>query len=468
MGPSRKFIVVAAALVLVACNTVLNSAPTAMPTSPGEKSPTRINPPLSISTSGTTPNSNFTYVPGSSQKVCQLSGETDRQFNASTANQTVTRFGLVGTDLGYSFVHDRKLFFLFGDSITSATFNGKPNGPSNPPRQVDDNDAIAFSTDTSLSPCIRLNFITYPDGAFKNPVVLDAQGKPAIKLHNLEVPVAGISESGRMFVFYATDNPEDAAIPPQPLGAPTRTVAAVSDDNANTFHYLYDLSKGSNGRFINIALGVGQDGFLYFWGTQGGTLYRKSSVFLARRPTGSLGSLIGMEYLQSINADGKPVFISNESLAMPLFHDSTLDATGKPQTADCMGELGVEWNPFLKRWVMLYNCSDRTPANPPGIYMRLAENPWGPWSAPQTIFNSERDKGLCYFIHRAVTDKQQQCDTVSDPNRLAEGGGVYGPYFLAGFTTGEAASGTSTFYYTLSTWNPYTQVIMKTTIQAKP
>ena len=46
------------------------------------------------------------FVPGSSKKVCQLVGETDRQRNAPTLNQTETQWGLVGNDLGYSFEHD--------------------------------------------------------------------------------------------------------------------------------------------------------------------------------------------------------------------------------------------------------------------------------------------------------------------------------------------------------------------------
>ena len=64
--------------------------------------------------------------------------------------------------------------------------------------------------------------------------------------------------------------------------------------------------------------------------------------------------------------------------AAPLFHDTTPDASGQPQTADCMGELGVNWNPFVKRWIMLYNCLDDTASNPRGVYMRVAEQPWGP------------------------------------------------------------------------------------------
>ena len=59
---------------------------------------------------------NITYVAGSTQKICQVTGETDHEFNTPTASQTETRYGLVGADLGYSFEHNGRLFFLFGDA----------------------------------------------------------------------------------------------------------------------------------------------------------------------------------------------------------------------------------------------------------------------------------------------------------------------------------------------------------------
>ena len=143
------------------------------------------------------------------------------------------------------------------------------------------------------------------------------------------------------------------------------------------------------------------------------------------------------------------------------------DASGKLQTADCIGELGVNWNPFVKRWIMLYNCLDNNPpSNPRGVYMRVAEQPWGPWSSAQTIFNPVADGGYCHFMHRAVNAQNPTaCDNLSDPNRLDVSGGEYAPYFISRFTTGDVANSTSTFYYTLSTWNPYTEVIMKTSIK---
>jgi len=403
------------------------------------------------------------YVDGSSQKVCQLIGDTDRQTHQPTVNHTTTRFGLNGTDLGYSFEHHGKLFFLFGDSNPTPKFNGQPNGPTDPPRIRDDNDSIAFTSATGPNTCPRLEFIRNAIGAYKNPVVLNAQGRPAITLAGDEIPIAGVSENGKMYVIFGTDSPTHYGKPPDPLVFATRTVVGVSDDDANTWHYLYDFSKGPSAKFINTAIAQGDDGYLYFWGTQGGPLYRKSTAFMARMRADDIGRPDGaqsLEYLTGVGADGQPRFSQSEADATPLFHDYAPNDT---QPKDCMGELGVGWNRFVKRWVMLYNCV--TPS-PRGIHMRVAERPWGPWSASQTIFDPARDHGYCVFIHRAVNGgTPKPCDDLATPDRTDISGGPYGPYVISPLTTGDAAQGTSTFYYTMSTWNPYTVVIMKSTIR---
>jgi len=456
----QKFILLAPVLIITACRLTAAPSPQNAHSTPITQSTLAVpTTPLSTGQPGTSNPAqtagNLIYVKGSSQKVCQLVGETDREFNKPTVNQTESRFGLVGNDLGSSFEHDGKLFFLFGDSVPTKAFNGKPNLGNEPPRNPDDNDAIAFTTDTDINQCLKLNFITNSIGAYKNPVVLNAQNQPAITLRSFEVPIAGISDGSKMYVIFATDHTSPFS---------TRTVIGESDDDANTFHYLYDFSKGPNARFINVAIASANDGYIYFWGTEGGSQYRKSPAFLARKPTGSMNSQSGIEYLHAVNADGIPVFTSSESDATPLFHDMV-----QGQVSDCMGELGVQWNSHLKRWIMLYNCLNDSPTHPRGIYMRYASQPWGPWSDAQTIFSPSTDGGYCHFIHRAVNAQNPKaCDNLSDPGRLDVFGGEYAPYFISKFTTGDPAGTSSTFYYTLSTWNPYTEVIMKTTIQLKP
>jgi hypothetical protein len=54
----------------------------------------------------------------------------DRSFRPPkpTVNQTATRYGLAAADLGHSFEHDGKAFFLFGDAAPPRAFHGKHNG----------------------------------------------------------------------------------------------------------------------------------------------------------------------------------------------------------------------------------------------------------------------------------------------------------------------------------------------------
>jgi uncharacterized protein (TIGR03437 family) len=406
------------------------------------------------------------WVPGSSQKVCQLVGELDHETGQPTLSRTETNYGLIGNDLGSSFEHNGKLWFLFGDTHPTATFNGKPNLQNDAPRLASDNDSAGFTSGTNIDQCLKLDFVRDSIGAYQNPVVLDAQGKPAITLGIDEVPIAGIDVGGRMFVVFGTDN--NVLMPTLGnLGFSTRSVVAVSDDDGNTYHYLYDLSaptcpRCEGDKFVNVAIANGTDGYLYFWGSQGGMGYRNSSVFLARKLATGIAQAGGMQYFTGLAKNGTPNFSAAEADAAALFQDYTGDSN---TPANCTGELGVEYNQFVQRWVMLYNCLDKTLATLNGIYMRFATQPWGPWGAPQTIFNGQRDRGFCFFIHRAVTATSPACDQVGDAGRDDVGGGAYGPYFLSRFTAGDAAHGTSTFYYTLSTWNPYVQVIMKTTIQ---
>jgi len=402
------------------------------------------------------------YVAGSSQKVCQVTGETDLQFNTPTASQTGTRFGLFGADLGYSFDHDGKLFFLFGDAMPTPKFHGQPNG--SPPRDPDDNDATGYTADTIVDQCPTLDFIADASGSFKSPVVLDAQGQPAITLRIDEMPISGISANGRMYVVFGTDNYVYPTPGPKPgaLGAPTRSVVGVSDDDAKTFHYLYDLSSGSGAKFIYTTIAQGDSGYLYFWGTQGGTRYRQSAPYFARKQGGSMDQAGGMEYFAGLASDGTPAFSTSEADAVPLFQD--FDGAGL-QPKDCMANLSADWNPFVNRWIMLYGCTDRTSSNPGGIYMRTAQYPWGPWTAAQTIFSGERDQGTCHFIHRAVTATDPACDYLSTAERMDESGGSYAPYLIPGWATGAAGCGTSTLYYTMATFNPYTQVLMTSAIQ---
>jgi hypothetical protein len=96
------------------------------------------------------------WVNGSSQKVCQH-GEVDYETRKPTVSQTQTNYGLAGDDLGASFQRNGKLWLLFGDTNPTATFNGKPNGQSDPPRTPAANDAIPFTSRADAQRCQGLS-----------------------------------------------------------------------------------------------------------------------------------------------------------------------------------------------------------------------------------------------------------------------------------------------------------------------
>ena len=47
------------------------------------------------------------------ERVCQLTGDTDWLTHAPTASQTGKRFGFLGTDLGYPVEHDNSMVLFF-------------------------------------------------------------------------------------------------------------------------------------------------------------------------------------------------------------------------------------------------------------------------------------------------------------------------------------------------------------------
>lgn len=438
----------------------------------------------------------ITYVSGSTREVCRLTGQGETQ----TAGTRPPGYGLAAGDRGYSLFYRGKLWFLFGDSLPVPTFNGHNNRN----RWRHDthswvNDSMAYARGKRADGCPRL---VYPRqktpavGAYVDPHVIISPGQE-VSLRTNEVPAAGIAEHGHMYVLVKTNNPNDACTN---CGAHnfgeslTSVMAVLVNPRTLTFRYLYTFSGPAPvpapasvqppypnaGRFVENALADGGDGYVYVWGTTGGTqtagaildkrtglleYTRHSDVRLARIPVAEIGQKTangrppsGVRYFKGLGPGGAPLWSRKEGRAAPLFNDSP----------PCSGELGVQWTPYINRWVMLYNCLNNTPANPRGIWMRYAPAPWGPWSAPQTIFNPVRDNGYCYFMHSTGTPPCPP-GAPNPPGPHAGEGGEYGPYFVAGWTTGYFGSpgtpASATIYYTIDTFVPYGQVIAESILE---
>jgi hypothetical protein len=255
---------------------------------------------------------------------------------------------------------------------------------------------------------------------------------PGIKQGAFEVPSGGISIAGIIYVVCTTDHSEKKVM--------GRSVLASSDDDGQTFKVLYELSRD---KFINVSFWLADD-WLYIYGSGD---YRKSSVCLARVKPTEIGDRSKLEYCGGTEPKKEPRWSPKEADAVPLFRH------------DVVGEFSVAFLKPVKRYVMLYN-SDK----PRGITMRSAEQPEGPWSEGTVVFEPWRDDGYEHFMHISAKFKDKK-DLLSDPKREDEWGGEYGPYIMARFT--READGRCRIYYTMSTWNPYQVVVMRTDLELK-
>lgn len=354
-------------------------------------------------------------------KVCQIAGDWDRERGEPTLNRTGERYGLPKTDLGAPFTHKGRTYVVFGDSFT-------PPG---------DDDPIAVSDDTNLEDGLSLTFLQDEDGSYR-PVRI-----PGVRLSSFEVPMEGVSVNGRLYVYATTDHSDAVSM--------GRSVLAVSTDDGYNFSYVYDFSTN---HFINVSVVktdfsqrpqfemAGGEGLVIF----GSGPYRYSDVRLAIQPAQRIEDKSSLRYFSGLSDSGQPRWSAVEGEAQPLF------------SQPCVGELSVSYNRFIRKWILLYNDHQYRR----GINMRTADQPWGPWSQPEIIFHPWWDGGYCHFMHSS--SRFLDCDQVNDPEQSANvWGAEYGPYQFEDHATGDGDS--TTIYFTLSTWNPYTVVLMKATLQ---
>lgn len=351
------------------------------------------------------------------RKLEQLVGDRDFQTGEPTRSRTFERFGLEKADLGVPFPHKGRTYLLFGDSFGV---------------RAPDRDAIAWTDGRDPEAGLRLHCVTEPDGKYRPITIAGISQGP------FEVPMEGVSIGGRMYVYHTT-----AHVPPVTMG---RSVLAVSEDDGVTFRLLHEVSRT---HFINVSV-VRADARRWHglpWRSGrvliilGSGPYRRSAVRLACQREADIERPGTMRYFAGRGDDGRPRWSEREADAVALFPE------------DNAGELSVAWNRFLGRWVLLYN----TVRPLRGIVLRTAEQPWGPWSPPQLVFDPFADGGYGAFLH--VPPAFGGTDKAHEPGRESHWGGEYGPYQFREMARGRR--GESTIYFTMSTWNPYTVVLMR-------
>ena len=370
----------------------------------------------------------LTWIPGSTVKVEQMIGDCDYTALARTgqctptASRTITRAKVIGTDIGASFESQGKLLFLFGDTT----------GPT----EYFASDTMASTTSTDPAAGLVLDFLTNTDGT---PYFIRI---PGVRMGAAEVPHAGIRLNNATYIVCNTGT--DISLPDP--NANNYSVLTRFDEATRRFTLLRTLSSRPNGRFISTSLDrYGSDVVVF-----GLSAYRASDVYLSMVPASSFESGQGTRYFSGL-VRGQPTWSSSESEAVPLFVD--------PESTKTIGNVSVIFSEELGLWLMTYD-GGKTPTTV-GAYFAYAPEPWGPWSDPQLIFNARREGALGQYIHdpTIVPSDGLTGPTIgqNDPNTTR--GGFYAPYLIERFTrvTGNKLS----IYYTGSTWNPYTIVLLR-------
>ncbi len=406
-------------------------------------------------TAGTT----LTWVPGSSVKLQQLIGgewppggtpsycvppgdtreDIDWQTKEPLLNQTYTGWLVGGTDLGSSFEHAGQAVFLFGDTLY---FNA--------------GDTMAGTSSTDAEGGAALSFFTAKDGS---TLLIQPQypsgGYVDMGIDN--VPAGGIDVGGKAYVVCKTGHTTD--------DSGDFSVLARYNDARRTFRAGRTLSSvAQGGHFIDVSIhdlltvAVKRPTLVIF----GLGLYRHSNVYLAMVPASELwsgrnpatGKPATLYFTGLVN--GEPTWTKTESdpAVVPVVTDVNPDAP-------TIGNVSVAFSPALGLWLMTFD-GGRGSSSTNGVYFCYARQPWGPWSTPQMIFNAVRDGAAGTFIHDpSLGDDGLEGPTIAPTNNdpCATRGGSYAPYLVERFlkVTGNALS----IYYTLSTWNPYTVVLMR-------
>ncbi len=191
---------------------------------------------------------------------------------------------------------------------------------------------------------------------------------------------------------------------------------------------------------------------------------------------------------------GEPTWSPLQSQAQPLAMDGT--AGGDPhEPLHIVNHSTLSWlGPPIEKWVMLYGgglsdyllldpASAQYKAAPGAIMLRFADDPWGPFSPPQPLLapGDPTRKGAPYgpggFLYNAAcTDTPGARCSVPDariskhndvvPSCLAglilwDAGRLYGASIIDPYTAPNWDGGLDVIW-NVSTWNPYSVVLMKT------
>jgi len=431
---------------------------------------------------------------GTPTKLYQILGEIDRQLptpQPTPLSASQCAAGVIGADLGFSFMHKGRLVFLFGDTIPTAQAASAQGCCSAAAHVGNDQcctgprpwnaDTMAFVDDpgaASGETPIPLRYPLAADG-FYQPVTLDGNERCAN-----EVPESGFSDGTSMYVFYHLDDVDCRGY----------SVLAVSADDGPTLRTLFTLPFPMSDVAPRVVATADVPGLEAEWSDPQTVLmwarWRVHAPILAAAPLGQVRDASTWRYYAPTRDAGAPAWSADVQAAPRVY---TTDGSYR-----CRGPFTVVPVAEMGRWLMIEQCIPKSTGQ---IQVRVAEGPTGPWSPPIVLYDMNCDEGVCHYMHKkcipsgydvagdtvcaGMADAQPEglacdaseagapgadftcCDTDYTPYNGASFGPCagspfpYGAFPMEPLSTWDAPSSTLTLYSLMSTFNPYTAVVMK-------
>lgn len=220
-----------------------------------------------------------------------------------------------------------------------------------------------------------------------------------------DIPTYGVSVNGRIYVYIMS-------IRGWTPWVSNFAALAYSDDDGKTFTRI-DNFFPANSNFIQVAL-IRRGGYLYLFGIP---TARNGGVKLARVPEDKILDKSAYRFYKQ--AGGGASWVDNE-------FDGSIIVPGQ------VGELAVQWNPFLNSWLMTYLNEGRR-----WLEARTSPNLEGPWSPAD------------YLAGR--------------PEFSSVGGwGYYAPFIHPTYTENNGG----TIYFLASLWSHYNVFVLKANLHS--
>jgi hypothetical protein len=380
---------------------------------------------------------------------------------ANSINDTVKRFGIAGTDVGVMWdngilkdnpatviVEQRQVLIAFGDTFSQPGMTGNWR-----------NNVLFRSADNVLS-----NGLFVPNGIIHNPGAYSGSpmtnpnfsreiiGKygyavgpevTIIPTAGISVPGAGANGATRQYVNFMSVRSWDTP------GNWTTNYSGIiwSDDNGqnwtvvpasgirpaaagrSTKPFINGNQNFQQGAYVRPPAGSADAsaGWVYSYGTPAG---RNGTVYVSRVNDKQILDQTKYEYW-----NGTSWVKNNPASAKPVLPGTTTTSFFgliKNTTYPTAGEMSVQYNPYLKKYVMLYTDKGNN------VVMRTSSTPQGGWSTATTLATSSQYPGLyAPMIHpwSGSTLLKKTDGTAEDPQML---------------------------YWNLSQWNEYNVALMRT------